>query len=257
MFDIRTAAAKYYDANPAAPKDLPFYQSRLGGPRSTILELGCGTGRVLLPLAQSCAYIYGIDVSETMLELCREKLRAAGVGEDRAAVHAADICAFSLERKFDLVIAPFRVLQNLETDAQVDGLLDCVRAQLAPGGRCILNVFRPIRDAEAMRAQWCAGEALQWQTEFGSGRLACYDRRPRMDAERRVLYPELVYRYYEGERLVDEALLKISMRYWYPDEFKDLLRSRGFEITGQWGGYAGEVYGEGPELVLEFKQAAA
>lgn len=255
VFDIRTAAAKYYDANPAAPKDVPFYQARLAGPESRVLELGCGTGRVLLPLAQRCRFISGLDISETMLELCREKLRAARLGPDRALVRTADISAFSLERKFDLVIAPFRVLQNLETDAQVDGLLDCVRAHLAPGGRCILNVFRPFRDAEGMRTQWCAGEALQWQTGFGAGKLLCYDRRPRMDADRRVLYPELIYRYYERDKLVDEALLKISMRYWYADEFRDLFRLHGYEITGEWGGYAGEAYGEGPELVLEARAA--
>jgi len=105
-----------------------------------------------------------------------------------------------------------------------------------------------------MRSEWVRdGEILQWETRFGSGRLTCSDRRLRMDAGRRLLYPELVYRYYEGQQLIDEAELKISMRYWYPDEFKELLNSRGFEITGEWGGYAGEKYGAGPELVLEFK----
>jgi SAM-dependent methyltransferase len=251
VFDIRSAAAKYYDANPRNPDDIPFYRSRIRGPQSSVLELGCGTGRVLLPLARECAYIHGLDSSEAMLALCREKLRAAAIGPARAAVESADISAFSLGRRFDLVIAPFRVLQNVETDAQIDGVFDSVRAHLAPGGRCILNVFRPFRDAEGMRTQWIAGEALQWKTEFGRGKLLCYDRRPRMDAERRILYPELIYRYYEGERLVDEAVLKITMRYWYPDEFRDLFRRHGLRITGEWGGYGGETYGEGPELVLE------
>ena len=73
----------------------------------------------------------------------------------------------------------------------------------------------------------------------------------------------LLARFEEGTRLVktcqaklEEAELKISMRYWYPDEFKQLLRSQRFEITGAWGGYAGEVYGAGPELVLEFAEPA-
>ena len=42
------------------------------------------------------------------------------------------------------------------------------------------------------------------------------------------------------------------MRCYYPDEFEALIVDHGFEIVGRWGGYQGEPYGEGPELVLQF-----
>ena len=47
-------------------------------------------------------------------------------------------------------------------------------------------------------------------------------------------------------------VLPIPMRCFYPDEFLDLIRSAGFTIAGSWGGYTGEPYGEGKELVVEF-----
>jgi hypothetical protein len=77
-----------------------------------------------------------------------------------------------------------------------------------------------------------------------------------MDREKLVLYPELIYRRYEAYELVDEAVLKISMRSYYPEELLSLISAEGFRIVNTWGGYAGEPYGEGPELIVEFAGSA-
>jgi len=251
--DIRLEAAKFYDSNPDTPHDIPFYLARIPSPVSSILELGCGTGRVTLPLAHHCGYIHGIDLSPAMISICREKIARAYLPPRRIKVEIGDISGFDLGRRFDLIIAPFRVLQNLETDAQVDGLFACIARHLAPGGSCILNVFKPNRDPQGLREGWVSGEEqLEWEVPVEGGRLACYNRRPRMDAEKLVLYPELIYRLYEGEELQEESVLMIAMRCFYPDDFINLIRGHGFEILDRWGGYQGEVYGQGPELVVQF-----
>ena len=95
-------------------------------------------------------------------------------------------------------------------------------------------------------------ENLDWEVEVDGERVDASDRRQRMDRERLVLYPELVYPRYRGDRLVDEAVMPIEMRCWYPDQIAALLAAHAFRITGRWGGYHGEVYGEGPELVVRF-----
>src|SRR5262245_37340082 len=77
--DIRAAAAQYYDANPTIPDDLAFYMARLSSADTAVLELGCGTGRVLLPLAAACGSIYGLERSPAMLARCLQKLQAAGL----------------------------------------------------------------------------------------------------------------------------------------------------------------------------------
>lgn len=114
--DIRTAAAKYYDVSPTFPDDIPFYLRMLPSADVSVLELGCGTGRVTLPLASACNFVHGLDISQTMIDVCRQKLAAAHVSTTRARLDVADITSFSFTHKFDLIIAPFRVLQNLETD---------------------------------------------------------------------------------------------------------------------------------------------
>jgi SAM-dependent methyltransferase len=251
--DIRAGAAKYYDLNPEVPNDIPFYKSLVPSTDARVLELGCGTGRVLLPLAEVCGYIRGIEISEAMAAACREKLKATGIDATKAQVELGDIINFDLGQTFDLILAPYRVLQNLETDAAVDGLFECLRQHLAPSGSCTLNVFNPKRDPDALRREWCTdGEQFCWEVAIEGGRVTCHDRRPRMDPVKLVLYPELVYRSYQGGELVDEAVLKIAMRCYYPDEFVQLIVGQGFRVLDRWGGYAGEPYGKGPELILQF-----
>jgi SAM-dependent methyltransferase len=251
--DIRTEAAKYYDSNPGIPNDIPFYQKLIPSPNASILELGCGTGRVTFSLAAYCKYIHGIDISSAMISICRDKLAKNGIPSTRINVEEGDITDFNLGRTFDLIIAPFRVLQNLETDAQIDGLFRCIHKHLASHGTCILNVFRPNLDPEALRNQWTATEEkLSWEVPVEGGRLVCYDRRAHIDGERLVLYPELIYRRYEGETLAEESILKIAMKCYYPDTFEKLIIEHGYAVRNRWGGYDGEDYGNGPELVIQF-----
>jgi SAM-dependent methyltransferase len=251
--DIREEAARYYDYESDWLQDIPFYEQRIPSPEARILELGCGTGRVLVPLARSCGCIRGVDISEAMLDICRRKLNAAGILPSGAQVEVGDISRIDLHSEFDLIIAPFRVFQNLETDEEVDGFFDVVHRHLARGGSCILNVFKPKWDREGLKRHWLSDkERPQWERETEGGRVTCHTRQRRMDEETLVLHPELVYRRYEGDSLVDETVLRIPMRCYYPDDFDELVRAHGFDILERWGGYAGEAYGEGPELVLQF-----
>ena len=253
MWDGREAVARYYDLAPHHPDDVPFYIDRIPTPDARVLELGCGTGRVSVPLAEHCAFLQGIDHSESMLAACRRKLKEAGLGAARVQVAHEDITDFDLGEQFDLIIAPFRVVQNLETDAQLQGLFDCIGRHLAPSGRCVLNAFRPSRDPEMMKATWTSSEEdLAWEVETEDGKVACYDHRVRVTENPLVVHPRLIYRRFVDDALADEAVLSIAMRCFYPDEFIERIRVAGFAVTGTWGGYAGERYGDGSELVAEF-----
>jgi SAM-dependent methyltransferase len=251
--DFREEVAKFYDCDPRQSGDIEFYRKLIPSAKAAILELGCGTGRVLIPLASHCDYILGVDISEPMLKICREKLQASGISRNRAGTKSGDITALILERRFDLIIAPFRVFQNLKTDEEVAGLFETVGAHLSDAGSCILNVFKPFLSREAMATQGVREEEnLSWETPTEDGRIALYDRLPRIDSERQIIYPELVYRRYRGDVLEDEVIHNIALRYYYPDQLEELITAHGFKIVNRWGGYADEPYGEGPELVIQF-----
>ena len=207
--DSRAEAAQYYEANPTIPDDLAFYTARLPSPDAAVLELGCGTGRVLLPLAAVCGSIYGLDRSPAMLARCVQKLQAAGMPPAKARAELGDITHFALRRRFEVIIAPYRVFQLLDTEAQVEGLFRCVRAHLAPGGACILNVFHPQGGFERVRQEWeRVPEVCVWEATVEGVRLRCDERRARLDPATHILYPELIYSRAVGDAWIEEAVLR-------------------------------------------------
>ncbi|MEM9915080.1 MAG: class I SAM-dependent methyltransferase [Planctomycetota bacterium] len=251
--DYREDAARFYDLWADPYDDVSFYRAKLPSPDAEVLELGCGTGRVLLPMVKSCRFIYGIDHSPGMLEICQRKLDDAQIAPDRARVEQGDITALDLGRTFDLITAPFRVMQNLETDGQVAGLLDTIRRHLGPDGTAILNTFRPRGDRQSLYDFWSSRdgtEVVEKQTAIGLMRMTDDCRRYQTDPL--IVFPVLRYEHLENGKVVGAAELPISMRVWYPDELLDVITAAGFRITGRFGGYAGEPWGEGKELVVAF-----
>ncbi len=229
-------------------------------PTLRVLELGCGTGAVTLPLAARCAYVHGVDHSPAMLAHARGKVDATMADStqplpaDRVRLTEGDVASLDLGEPFDLVIAPFRVMQNLATDAQLDGLFGTIQRPLAPEGRAILNAFNPKMDREGLVAAWSSGsERVYEPRDTAIGRVRLVEHLAGVQEQPLVLYPELRYELVVGdEEVQDVGVLQIAMRVYYPDEFLALFTSRGLRILERHGGYGGEAYGDGRELIVEF-----
>ena len=249
--DTRARVAAYYDLNPNVPNDIPFYASRVPSTDASILELGCGTGRVLVALAALCRFSLGIDSSDAMLNRCRAKLNGAGVPSSRASVELGDITNFHLDRTFDMIIAPY-VFQSLATDAEIDGFLACARNHLNTTGTCVLHVFRPDCDPDALLREWSTQrDELLWETRSESGVVTCHRRAGWKEPTALVSFPQLIYSSYENGVMTDHAVLNTVMRCYSPEEFQKVILDHGLKILRRWGGFAGEQYGQGPELVVE------
>src|SRR2546423_431906 len=109
-----------------------------------MLELGFGTGRILLPIARAGTTVVGLDNSRHMLERCRTKLGAESAAvRGRVTLHQAGMRDFDLGATYALIIAPFRVVQHLTTIDDQLAFLANVRRHLARGGRFIFDVFNP------------------------------------------------------------------------------------------------------------------
>jgi ubiquinone/menaquinone biosynthesis C-methylase UbiE len=255
MDDIRRNTARYFDVGATWTHDIGFYVSHIPPEDRTVLELGCGTGRVLIPLSQHCDFIVGVDHSRAMLAICQEKLHKHQISQHNAELVLEDITCLTLQRKFGLIIAPFRVFQNIDTDEEVDAFFHRIHKHLSPHGSCILNVFNPNAPMKDLLETWQDhNEVFDWEKPLGSGLLKHYYRRKKIKKAPLVLYPELIYRYYENEKLVDEVSFVVPMRVYYPDKFRKVIQAHGFSVVETWGGYNDEKYGEGPELVIKFKQ---
>ncbi len=143
--DPRHAAAYDADMGAAADamNDTPFYLALAMEAEAlglAVIELGCGTGRVTLPIAREGIEVVGLDNAPAMLDIARRKASAEGL--DVSWIEA-DMRDFDLGRRFGLVIIPYRSFLHLLTDADQAACLAAVYRHLVPGGRLALNFFAP------------------------------------------------------------------------------------------------------------------
>jgi SAM-dependent methyltransferase len=133
--------ADAYDGWAEITDDVPFYveEARSAG---VVVELGIGTGRVGIPMAQAGAHVIGIDSSERMLAVCRRAAEAAGVA-DRIDLRLGDFRQPPVGETVPLVVSPFRSLSHLLSDEDRREALASVRTMLAPGGRFVFDVATP------------------------------------------------------------------------------------------------------------------
>src|SRR5512133_3020224 len=161
IYDTTTDFGTLYDAIPlyATRADVAFYleEAERAGTSSAVLEVGCGTGRLTLPLARAGHEVTGIDLSPAMLARARAKL-AAEPHYVRARVTLLEMdarrMALPAEPRFDVAVIPFRVMQHFEAIEDQLDVLRGVRERLRPGGRLVFDAFNPsyplmIRDRSA------------------------------------------------------------------------------------------------------------
>ena len=127
-----------------------FYSKQIERFGSPVLELACGSGHILVPLAEKGVEIVGIDMSDEMLVACRRKADERNV---KVRVQKGDMREFELHQKFMLIYAAGNSFQHINKIEEISACFACVKRHLAPGGRFIVEVFNPyipllVREAE-------------------------------------------------------------------------------------------------------------
>jgi ubiquinone/menaquinone biosynthesis C-methylase UbiE len=243
--------AKWYDADnrEVFQADIPFYLERalrLGG---NTLELACGTGRITIPLAKAGVSVYGLDYSESMLEVLNDKIRKLplSTGRKLRSIHG-DMTNFSLEEQFRLIFIPFRSFQALENDEQALQCLQSVYRHLEDNGQFIINVFRPLKE---MGDWWRnSEEQLDFTSSLPTGEtLTRHSIRSSIHTNERLLYTDYIFRLYRHDGIIEERHDKLRLRYYYGEELRGLLHSTGFRIDEEYGWYDGRPVSEGHEYI--------
>jgi SAM-dependent methyltransferase len=122
-------------------EDLPFWLTLAQHTGDPILELGCGTGRVLLWLAQAGYTLVGLDHDRVMLVFSREKLPVRM--EERIQLVQADLTAFHFGCRFPLILLPCNTLSTIRGTAR-ESLFACVAEHLFPGGMFAASIPNPL-----------------------------------------------------------------------------------------------------------------
>lgn len=250
-----------YDAVPAyaSRPDGPFYLEEAaragdGASPATVLELGCGTGRILLPLARRGHTVTGLEQSDTMLTRCRAKLAAEPPAvRSRVALFQGDVRDFTVAPPsaggFALVIAPFRVFQHLTSTADQLACLGAIRRHLAPGGRLVFDVFNP--NYSLMTRDRSQEVEDTPEVRLPDGRY--FRRTARVTAVRwvdQISDIELSY-YVRTGTAVARTVQAFPMRWYTPRELEHLLARSGFRVGAMYGDLdRGALTDQSPEILV-------
>ncbi len=215
--------------------DLPygrdFYIGLAREAKGPVLDLACGTGRILLPCLQAGIDIEGVDLFEPMLATLRKKAAAQSLSP---RLHQADMSEFSLPRRFALIMIPFNAfIHNMTQEAQIRCLARC-REHLMPGGLLAFDTFFPSREYIASEQNVRALEGEFPHPETGLP-MRMYDTRT-FDRVEQIQHSVNEIEVLRADGSVEKVYRsQASMRYIYKHEMALLLRSAGvahFEICG-------------------------
>ena len=209
--------------------DLDFYRRACEGCDS-VLELGCGSGRVAGAIASDGARVVGIDRRADAID------RACAVGVE---ARLGEIANFDLGERFDRVIAPYSTLCCLLTVPALVSCLTCVRRHLAPQGRFIFDVYAADGFHHHEASEAGAGEALHVGTiDAGDARWEVFETTRWERAAQRLA---VIYQHVEigGVRVIEAS---IPQRYLVSHEVSEMLSRADLMLTGLHGDFAGSSF---------------
>jgi len=250
----------FYDiVNPDAfLGDVDWYRGKARDAGGTVLELGAGTGRITIPIAQDGASVWALDADAGMLDALRHKVSALPPHiQERVTITAGDMRSFALDHSFALVIAPFRAfLHNLTPDDQF-ACICRVYEHLQPGGHFAFNVFHPsleymARNAGALEGVW------RWTATHplpDGGHLLRAEAN-RYDTVQRRVHSLHRYEQFDSDgNLIHTFLHRLELAYLYPTDIRHLLKEGGFGAVEIYGDFQGRPFNnDTDELVIDARR---
>jgi SAM-dependent methyltransferase len=236
------AIAPYYDLLHAdLIEDVEFALALAeitGGP---ILELGCGTGRILLEIAKGGFEVTGLDSSEEMLAIARDKVAAEPTSvRDRVSLETQDIADFQLAERFGLAILPYNTLMHLNPPG-LAFCLGCVHRHLHRGGALLIDVDNPIDVHDPGQD----GLLLLDRSAYDSGRdediiLMVSSSGDVQKQTRDTLW--IVDASPTGGGPLKRTIARATLHYYFAHQLNQILESARFELVAQYGDYDRRPY---------------
>lgn len=244
--------AYYYDLTHAdLTEDIPLMVQYAQQANGRVLELGCGSGRLLFPLAQAGAEITGIDLSAAMLAQAQARLAAAptAVGQ-RIRLHPMDMTQLALDGRFGLIIIPYNTLMHLDS-AQLAATLKKAAAHLLPGGKLLIDLDNPFVIANGPEDQLLNLENVF--TDPANGDYIVQLAANKLDTAVQTLQITWLYdRSPQQGGPVQRTVAQATYHYRYPHQLQLLLHEAGWTAVTFYGDYGRGVFSEdSPRLLIE------
>ena len=228
--------APFYDwenARTLGRRDVAFWRNlalTAGGP---VLELGCGTGRISIPLGRAGVPLVGIDRSAKMLARARTRVRRGRLA-DRVRLIQGDIRFLPFPRTFALVMAPYGILQSLLREADLAATLADVRRVLDPGATFGMELVADLPSWEEYRKRV---SLKGWRGRRGGSHVTLVETVRQDRARRRTIFDqEFTERRGRQQRV---HRFSLAFRTLSVPQMIRRLEKAGFEISALLGDYRG------------------
>jgi len=233
-YEIYDSIAPFYDVEHALfQEDLDMYLNYAELCGGAILELACGSGRVLLPLARAGYTVTGVDSSAEMLALARQQVRQAGL-DARCTLVQQDIRALQLGRKFRMAFIALGSFAHITTRKEQQQVLQGVRAHLGMGAFCIID----ISNADARYMEDAGGHVLHqgtWRREDGT--ILTHFVSPASAEDRHLLELTHFYDQHRQGGPVQRTVATTHLYLFERSEMELLLEQAGFTVKDVYGNY--------------------
>ncbi len=210
--------------------DNEFFQNEIKQTKGKILEIGVGTGRLFIDALNQGADIYGIDISQPMIDVLHKKLN----NNQYARISLQNIIDFAFDFKFDLIIAPFHVIMHvLEKDKQIKAINN-VHKHLNSNGRFIFDAFIPDLN------QLIKGidNYTDFESEYDPGNTIKRTISTKPDLINQLIHITFFLEWNEGNEIKHDEW-KFMLRFFFRYELEHLIERSNFKTYKILGDYQG------------------
>ena len=223
--------------------DIPFYVKQALDSGGDVLELGCGTGRVTIPIAEAGVDVVGLDFSEAMLDIARSKSSALSSRSGELSLRLEDMRDFDLGRQFSLIIIPFRGFLSLLSVEDELSTLRVILRHLKPGGRLVFNIFVP--DVNSLLQEGDVAYHLRDVTDPVTGSTLVLWNQSRYDNFTQIVYARIIIEELDSRsEIVRKIYRDFQLRYVHRWEMQHLLELCGFEVLNLYGDFDCSLFDE-------------
>lgn len=219
--------AEFYDLLHATAHDAAQYPALLAPYGKKVLEIGCGTGRIAIPLAKAGFSVTGLEYEADMIRI----LEGKDYPRENLTVAQGDARDFDLAQSFDGVIMGCNFINHFADSYDLLRVLRCCRRHLRPGGLLLIDCSLP--DMGYMYTSNGVAEELRFETERGTVIHDSFC--PNYDFINQVETDIITLRECRGDALVREAEAVVTLTFYLPREVRALLREAGFTILRERG----------------------
>ena len=244
--------APFYDwenARTVARRDVRFWRRLAGAQTGPVVELGCGTGRIMLPLVRDGVEVVGVDRSEPMLARARQRLRRARLTSGRLVRGDIRFLPFRRGKRCRLVMAPYGILQSLTRERDLTATLASVAGLLPKGGMLAMDLVPDLpRWDEYQRRTSLSGR-------HGRGGTLTLVESVRQDKAKRLTIFDHEYVHRKGSRR-EIHKFSLTFRTLSVPQMQRRLERAGFRIESTQGDYLGGPWQESSDvwIILARKQ---